>query len=188
MTIVTNDSIGGSNFTLVDSYKVISSSTDYVVNFSLDSPPSTLIVGTATFLKNGTATHVMEYIDGILFVNDTGAAAENDTALTFVSFYLDFSSSSLASKMVDAGFLKIANETTVKIGSVDFNVTNYEPKSLPIVLDECGVNTTFDSFNLQTGSSAGTNLELITYLSFKEETGGGETIALAMQITSAQRA
>jgi hypothetical protein len=119
--------------------------------------------------------------------NDTGADAQNDFVVASAPFTLVGAFGSNPSSVAPASDIYEASNSTIVLGKVSMNVTNFRADTLPLNYDQCPDSFSLNTFVLQVGLVPSTKFDIITYLDFQGTAVIGGTsgpYSLLLKVTS----
>lgn len=174
----------GSTAAIAADYHVVYSSPTYhEVNVS-ESVQGTTYQYSAWVYRNGTATSM--YFEG---KNYTGFEASGQFLAQMAPYVIEvtFTTPQTLAAFTSPAFVHSTGSSTVTIGQLSVDVTDYAANSLPLSIHECGVSTDFTAFSIQTGNAAGRSQTLLTSLDLAgnfSASGAGEGVDVNLNVTS----
>jgi hypothetical protein len=182
MTISYNGT-AGTAFSMVTSYKVVSTSvsggiTTYKVN----------VTETLTGVITLSATAAVQSNGNVLWVDELGYNTTLNAGTTFVGLMSPFlAETSLMGQtsLYTSSQFTASSPHSKTFGSTSMQVTDYSPATgLPLTLSGCGYTETISEFSLEVGTVPGTAVTLVTMMHLVATENGSTSIDFTIQVTS----
>jgi hypothetical protein len=166
------------SFNATDSYTIVyASSSTYKVDITFAGDGVSEAI-TAYILKDGTVLAVD--VEG---QNITGSLAQEESVGLFAGFITQVEYDSQVNVYTASNYFHSTGTSTVTIGSNKVTVTNYVANTLPVTVDECGVDTNLTAYGLSVGTPAGASEPLVTSFHIAGSNSEGN-YDVTLQVTS----